>query len=301
MQSGTPDPPDLDDARLVLIGAGHYETGCRWCHGAPGHAQSPVLRAATPRPPELGNIAEVYEASELFFIVRHGVKFTGMPGWSAANRDDEVWAVVAFLKALPKLDRSKYRTLVFGDDLEHEDSQAPSLVLRRCARCHGARGNGRGLGAFPRLAGQNRGYLEKSLEAYRRGERASGIMQPLASDLSKREIERVAAWYSEQTVTKAEAGSATSQVGHAIANRGIPERRVPPCADCHGPTELSVHDSYPKLRGQSAFYVEQQLDLFARQVRGGSRQASLMKSAQVHALRAQEVRAVALYYGTLSW
>jgi len=40
----------------------------------------------------------------LFQVVNHGLKFTGMPEWPVRDRDDEVWAMVAFLKKMPELD-----------------------------------------------------------------------------------------------------------------------------------------------------------------------------------------------------
>ena len=53
-----------------------------------------------PPPPELSKAAKEWKDEELFWIVKHGIKYTGMPSWVAAERDDEVWSVVAFLKRL---------------------------------------------------------------------------------------------------------------------------------------------------------------------------------------------------------
>src|SRR5690606_25217129 len=46
--------PALEDPALVLRGAGHFETACRPCHGAPGFARPVVPMAMTPHPPDLG-------------------------------------------------------------------------------------------------------------------------------------------------------------------------------------------------------------------------------------------------------
>ena len=51
-----------------------------------------------PVPPDLGAAVPTWQPNELFWIVKNGLKYTGMPGWAAQGRDDEVWAVVAFLQ-----------------------------------------------------------------------------------------------------------------------------------------------------------------------------------------------------------
>ena len=94
----------LDDAGQVALGAVHYADGCAPCHGAPGEPRSPLVLAMTPPPPWLPRVIPTWDTEALFWIVRHGVKYSGMPAWPAQARADEVWAVVAFLRALPELD-----------------------------------------------------------------------------------------------------------------------------------------------------------------------------------------------------
>lgn len=100
--------PALDEPGLVLKGAGHYETGCAPCHGSPQRPPT-FAEAMTPRPPHLPPRLSEWSPDDLFYVVKHGVKFTGMPGWSALGRDDEVWAMVAFLRKLPSLAAEDYR------------------------------------------------------------------------------------------------------------------------------------------------------------------------------------------------
>jgi mono/diheme cytochrome c family protein len=93
--------PALDVPRLVLQGAGHYETGCRPCHGSVDLPLPRIAQQMTPPPPYLPPRITTWEPEELFYIVKHGVKFTGMPAWPSQQRDDEVWAMVAFLLMRP--------------------------------------------------------------------------------------------------------------------------------------------------------------------------------------------------------
>lgn len=67
-----------------------------------------------------------------------------------------------------------------------------------CAACHGPDGNS-AAPDFPRLAGQNFDYLVKVLSDYKAGERKNAIMAPQSANLSVRDIEDLAAYYSRQT------------------------------------------------------------------------------------------------------
>ena len=74
--------PPLDDEALVLRGAGQYESSCLPCHGGPARGLPPVMAAMTPSPPALTDRLTKWAPEELFSIVKHGIKFTGMPASS---------------------------------------------------------------------------------------------------------------------------------------------------------------------------------------------------------------------------
>jgi hypothetical protein len=78
----------LDEPWLVLKGAGHYQSACRPCHGAPDLRPPLVPAQMTPSPPSLAPRIASWEPEELFYIVKHGIKFTGMPAWPSLVRDD---------------------------------------------------------------------------------------------------------------------------------------------------------------------------------------------------------------------
>jgi hypothetical protein len=63
----------------------------------------------TPHLPYLPPVIPARQPDELFYIVKHGIKFTGMPAWPAQQRDDERWAMVAFLRRLPDLAHASTR------------------------------------------------------------------------------------------------------------------------------------------------------------------------------------------------
>lgn len=289
--------PELKHERLVLKGAGHYETGCAPCHGSPGRARSAVADHMLPPPPRLHEIRSQRDPEELFYIIKHGIKFTGMPSWPSRQRDDEVWAMVAFILRLPELDGAGYQRLVHGEaqPVPEGDNSIAALASQRCARCHGAAGNGRGTGAFPKLAGQSPDYLYGSLQAYAKGERHSGVMQPVAAALEPEAMRALADYYSQLTPSlSVEHPDASFARGEAIVNHGIPQKRVPACAACHlNPSELR-NPFYPNLAGQYPEYVELQLGLFRSRSRGGTAYAHIMQQVAAE-LTEEQIRDVAGY------
>jgi cytochrome c553 len=292
--------PRLDQPGMVLKGAGHYATGCAPCHGSPGGPRPRIPRAMLPRPEDLAVAVPHWDAKELFTIVKHGVKLTGMPAWPALQRDDEVWAMVAFLRELPRLDAEQYRALVGGAVTDPASEGPAGATVTACQRCHGADGLGRGPGAFPRLAGQRAEYLAASLRAFAHGSRHSGIMEPIAVALSADEIEEVALYYAGQAPAQppqAAADPARVGRGRAIALEGVPSQDVPRCAECHGPSPVQKNPAFPVLSGQDEAYLVLQLQLFKEDRRGGTTYARLMRRA-VAGLTTDQMLDVAAYYAS---
>ena len=306
---GITPPPRLDDEALVLRGAGHYETACLQCHGAPGRNIPSVVAAMTPPPPELTGRIGRWAPEELFSIVKHGIKFTGMPAWPVQLRDDEVWAMVAFLRRMPALDAAAYRRLVSGepdtavvsaDRHPVDGGPLPDAVRDVCWRCHGANGTGRGAGAFPSLAGQRAEYVYGSLRAFRDKQRFSAVMGEIATKLGDETMREVAAYFERLPPRDPEPSLDDASVarGKTIAEQGIAERDIPACAECHGPTTLPKNPMYPKLAGQHVRYLTSQLALLQERRRGGTPHVNLMH-VFVDRLRPQDVQDVARYFSSV--
>src|SRR6516164_4968349 len=104
-------PNDLDDANRISKGAGQYAEMCRGCHLAPGMKRTEISRGLYPRAPELRHKTDLTPA-EQFWIVKHGVKMTGMPAWGVTHDDELLWDVVAFVRKLPELTPEQYETMV---------------------------------------------------------------------------------------------------------------------------------------------------------------------------------------------
>jgi len=104
-------PPGLDDPEKLVIGVEHYAAHCAVCHGAPGVPKGDIARGLYPPPPDLAKAAPVYSPAELFWIVKHGIKMTGMPAWSD-HSNEELWATVGFLQKLTSMSEQDYARLV---------------------------------------------------------------------------------------------------------------------------------------------------------------------------------------------
>jgi mono/diheme cytochrome c family protein len=104
-------PNDLSDPARISRGAGQYTEMCSVCHLAPGMERTEISRGLYPRAPELRRKTDL-TAAEQFWIVKHGVKMTGMPAWGVTHGDELLWDVVALLRKLPELTKEQYEALV---------------------------------------------------------------------------------------------------------------------------------------------------------------------------------------------
>lgn len=301
---GNASAPALDRPVVWVKGAKHFAARCASCHGAPGRAPDGIFQHMTPHPPDLSTRIGKWEPDELFWIVKHGVKFTGMPAWPALDRDDEVWAMVGFLVRLPRMTPVEYERVTdpppSGASLPGPLNGAVRELLDDCVRCHGADGSGGASGAFPRLANQSRAYLEASLEAYAEARRHSGIMQPAAAALNPEQRRQIALYYAQASAPLPSSPTlpGSAEEGKRLARRGVPEKGIPSCVHCHGPASVPRNPFYPKLAGQHAAYLVLQMELFKKGQRGGTPFAPIMHE-NVDRITASQIRDLASYYAAL--
>jgi cytochrome c553 len=290
-----PAPPPLDNPDLTILGAGYFQRGCAPCHGAPGQQPNAASRAMLPTPPDVTDTSTRWSDRELFFIVKHGIKYTGMPAWTSQDRDDEVWALVAFLKQLPDLDARRYETLALGADPD----PLRDTIIAGCAACHGDADRAPRSRLVPVLHGQPAAFLQSALQAYANGIRHSGIMQPIATDLSDRAIASVAAYYARLAPPSRPAPSASvesAERGRRLVAEGRPADAIPPCASCHGGNAL---ETFPRLAGQNAAYMAARLRLLKNGIDANSDAAAVMTPI-ARALSDRDIEDASAYYSALA-
>jgi mono/diheme cytochrome c family protein len=103
--------PDLRDAARIRRGAVTYRDHCRQCHGAPGIAPEPLAFGLNPAPANLVETARTWKAEDMFWVVKHGVKMSGMPAWAYRLDDDAIWSVVAFVGATVTMTPADYASI----------------------------------------------------------------------------------------------------------------------------------------------------------------------------------------------
>lgn len=253
----TVDEPATDAGGLTSA-AGHYAANCAFCHGAPGEQPSRVMKGATPGAPDLAATAHSWTDRQLFWIVKHGVKFTAMPAWPALDRDDEIRRMVAFVRRLPDMTPSEFRVLAYGPDGRIAGGMPMRLedALSDCERCHAD--DGRGQPDIPILAGQKPAYLLSALTAYASGKRTSGVMGAAAARVDSDLMQALADHYADSpgglTTPRIAAIDlmAKDRVAENIFTSGLPEANLPACVNCHAPGK---RPDYPTLAGQKLDYL----------------------------------------------
>jgi len=237
-------PDDPADRSGLVSAAGHFANACAVCHGAPGIKPAPVMQAATPPAPDLAVNAKEWTDKQLFWILQHGVKYTGMPAWAVQDRQDEVRRMVAFVRRLPGMTPAQYDALVAEAN--------PGADLATCTGCHGTDGRGRGAPDIPVLGGQDPAYLLAALQGYADGSRSSAVMQQVAMRMQPEAMRDAARRFAAMPGLGARpAGDAAAA---RIVTQGLPRLQLPACASCHAPGK-----PYPVLAGQRPAYIAQRL------------------------------------------
>lgn len=176
------------------------------------------------------------------------------------------------------------------------DAEAGKSKTQTCVACHGADGNSV-VANWPKIAGQYENYLEKQLKDFRMGEqgpRYEASMYAMVAALSDQDIADLAAFYSANKQTMGKAKSEYVALGERIYRGGNMQTGVSACIACHGPSgEGNEAAKFPKLAGQHATYIENQLVAF----RDGKRTNSPngMMNSISHRLSAEEMKAVSSY------
>ena len=296
-------PDDLNSPARVALGIQHYDNVCSSCHGGPDLGQSPIALSMRPRPQHLASVVDQFSDEQLFVILRDGVRFSAMPAWPASENFDEIWSVVAFLRALPTMSNADYiaattRSLPEGaPDLPmaapaqladlNVGIKAPPMdeylyaspgtgwhdyggngnIVATCAACHGANGSGDAtLGQVPNLTIPSADYLADALRGYANGTRPSGIMTTVAASLTDDQITGLANYYASLPDVASPADQASTgdpAAGEAIAVAGLPDKALPACYTCHQNQQAVADMVIPAIAGQSETYLRHKLNAFA--------------------------------------
>jgi mono/diheme cytochrome c family protein len=100
-REGIPSRPK-DRAASAAQGDKLYAINCSLCHGEDGHTVSPMGRWMYPRAADLSSPqTQSYSDDQLFWVVKNGIRLSGMPGFARLETDEHIWNVVDHLRTLP--------------------------------------------------------------------------------------------------------------------------------------------------------------------------------------------------------
>ena len=95
-------PVSADEVNLIA-GMSLYQAHCAGCHGDVTHPESSVAKALYPRPPQFIQEAPDMPDNQNFYLLKHGIRWSGMPAFKQSLTDQQIWEIVGFLSHMDKL------------------------------------------------------------------------------------------------------------------------------------------------------------------------------------------------------
>jgi thiosulfate dehydrogenase len=95
--------PVLPSAENLIDGMKIYTMNCSLCHGTLDKKPSPLANSFYPPPPQLVQDPPDDPDWHNYYVIRNGVRYTGMPAWDKALSDQDIWKVTIFLSHMEKL------------------------------------------------------------------------------------------------------------------------------------------------------------------------------------------------------
>jgi mono/diheme cytochrome c family protein len=121
MRAGT-DERETWSEEEVRKGFKDYDEMCIVCHSAPGRERRPISNGMRPQPPDLAETSKQWTSAQLFWIIKNGIKMTGMPAFGSSHNDEQIWSIVGFVRRLPQISPNDFRSMEskIGSTGEHE-------------------------------------------------------------------------------------------------------------------------------------------------------------------------------------
>ena len=118
------------DSSQLRAGFDHYSEMCVECHSSPGAQPTEIARGLNPKPPNLTKLSDEWSDAQLFWIVKNGVKMSGMPASGPTHSDEEIWNIVRAVKKLPGMSAQEYEMMTSSggepDEAGHQHEDGTS-------------------------------------------------------------------------------------------------------------------------------------------------------------------------------
>ena len=145
--------PAANDSRAVGAGRAAYTGSCAVCHGAKGDGRGAFGRTTYPDATDFtSDAAKGKTDAQLFWIIKNGLGFTAMPAFGGQYKDDQIWAMVTYIRTLQ---RGSASALAIPEPTSEQLGAADPAVSRQargaaiyfaqgCHLCHGPEGDAPG-------------------------------------------------------------------------------------------------------------------------------------------------------------
>ena len=122
-------------SEVLTEGRGHFADHCAVCHGNDGRGDTEMGRNFYPPVPDMtSSVIQSLSDGEIYYAIRNGVRFSGMPAWGSHEAEDDWsnWKLVHFIRHLPKLTKAELAEMKklnpkSPEELE-EDSEADEFL-----------------------------------------------------------------------------------------------------------------------------------------------------------------------------
>jgi mono/diheme cytochrome c family protein len=143
--------PVANDQRALATGRSAYTGSCAVCHGAKGDGRGVFGRTTYPDATDLTGVSNKSDA-QLFWIIKNGLGFTAMPAFGQQYKDDEIWAMVAYIRVLQRgtasalaIPQPSLAQLAAADPAGSRQTRGAAIYFALgCHLCHGPEGDAPG-------------------------------------------------------------------------------------------------------------------------------------------------------------
>jgi len=105
----------------VAEGRDHFADHCAICHANDGSGKTMINEGLYPPAPDLREeTTQRLSDGELLYIIKNGIRFTGMPGWGGDDNDN--WKLVLFIRHLPELSAKEVELMKDVDGLDNHSA-----------------------------------------------------------------------------------------------------------------------------------------------------------------------------------
>ena len=104
--------PFTASPELMAESRAHFADHCAICHANNGNGKTEIGQNLYPKAPDM-RLPQTQNLTdgELYYTIHNGIRLTGMPAWGAAEKDEDSWKLVLFIRHLPQLTPAEEREM----------------------------------------------------------------------------------------------------------------------------------------------------------------------------------------------